>query len=120
MRGGSRAALFFGCLLNLTVMALLIAARAFGPEVAHLPPGVGSDRSVHALFWCAASLPGGGGASAVDVVETAGELVTVLAAFAVAMAQTSRLAAAVTRRMVPVLVVVLFLSVLFGVEVHAT
>jgi hypothetical protein len=119
MRGASRAALLFGCLLNLAVMALLIASRAVGPGIAHLPQGIDADRSVHALFWCAASLPGGGGASAVDVVETAAELVTVVAAFAVAMAPASRLAAGVTRRMAPVLVVVLFLSVLFGVEVHA-
>jgi hypothetical protein len=54
-----------------------------------------------------------------DLVETVGEVVTVIAASSVAMSSSLPFARYVTERIAPVLLTMLLLSALYGVGAHA-
>jgi hypothetical protein len=54
-----------------------------------------------------------------DLLETSGELVTVVAVWSVLMSTRVAIARAVAERVAPVLITMLLLSVLYGVGAHA-
>jgi hypothetical protein len=118
----SRAALVFGCAFNVAIIALLLLARAGGGAYAASPWSAQVSGGLHVLLWCAASVPGahpGAGAGAASLVETAGQLATILGAFSVAFGERLAIARVLAARAVPALVAVLFLSVLYGFGAHA-
>jgi hypothetical protein len=92
--------LLFGCAFNLGVVALWVASRTIGVPIAPrawVPEVVG----------------------VADLVETAAEIVIVIAALIVVCAPRLAFARRVTGWLVPVLLIVLFLGVLYGVGAHA-
>jgi hypothetical protein len=96
----SERVLPFGCAFNLAVIALWIASRTIGVPIAPrawVPETVG----------------------VADLVETVGESVIVVALLSLMLSARHRWARAVTRRMAPVLLFVLAISVLYGVGAHA-
>jgi hypothetical protein len=97
----SRRVLLFGCAFNIGVVALWVASRTIGVPIA---PRVWVPEAV----------------GVADLVETVGEIVTVLAALSVAMSPRVPLARRVTDRIAPLLVATLFLTALYGVGAHAS
>jgi hypothetical protein len=100
LRRPSHRVLLFGCAFNVGVIGLWVASRTVGVPIAPrawVPEAVG----------------------VADLVETVGELVTVIAVFGLLLSPRLRFAQHVTERIAPVLLVVLFLSVLYGVGAHA-
>jgi hypothetical protein len=96
----SRRVLMFGCAFNVGVIGLWVASRTVGVPIAPrawVPEAVG----------------------VADLVETVGEVVTVIAASSVVMAPRVRVAQLVTERIAPLLLVMLLLSALYGVGAHA-
>jgi hypothetical protein len=90
----------FGCAFNVAVIALWIASRTIGVPIAPrawVPENVG----------------------VADLIETVGETVTVIALLSLMMSERHAWARAVTRRMAPVLLLVLLMSVLYGAGAHA-
>jgi hypothetical protein len=100
LRRPSRAVLLFGCAFNLGVVGLWVASRTVGVPIG---PQVWVPESV----------------GVADLIETVGEIATVIAALSVAMSPRLPCARYVTVRIAPVLLVVLCLSVLYGVSAHA-
>jgi hypothetical protein len=115
----SQGTLLFGCALYLGVVGLAIVSPVIGVRTTSGPWTPSAATTAHALFWCTATLPGGGRLNLADVVETAAQLVIVLATFSVAMSDRLRLARDAAGRMAPVLVALLLLSILYGVGAHA-
>jgi hypothetical protein len=100
VRHPSERVLRFGCAFNLAVIALWIASRTAGVPIAPrawVPETVG----------------------VADLIETVGEGVIVIALLSLLMAGSHGWAGAATRRMAPVLLSVLVISVLYGVGAHA-
>jgi hypothetical protein len=96
----SRRVLLSGCGFSLGVIALWAASRTVGVPIAPrawVPETVG----------------------VADLIETVGEVVTVVAALSVVLSPGLPLARLVTERLAPVLMLVLFLSVLYGAGAHA-
>jgi hypothetical protein len=96
----SRLVLLSGCAFTVSVVALWVASRTIGVPIAPqawVPEAVG----------------------VADLVETVGEIATVTAVLSLVLSPRHRFARHVTERMVPVLMMVLLLSVLFGVGAHA-
>jgi hypothetical protein len=92
--------LLLGCGFNLGVVALWVASRTIGVPIAPrawVPERVG----------------------VADLVETAAELVIVVATLSVVCSPRLAFARRMTAWLVPVLVTVLFLGVLYGVGAHA-
>jgi hypothetical protein len=100
LRRPSRRVLLFGCAFNLGVIGLWVASRTIGVPIAPrawVPETVG----------------------VADLVETLGEIVTVIAALSVAMSPRMPFARHVTERVAPALLLMLLLSALYGVGAHA-
>lgn len=100
LRHPTRGVLFFGCAFSVGVVGLWVASRTIGVPIAPrawVPETVG----------------------VADLVETVGEIVTVIAALSVVMSAGQPFARRVTERIAPVLMVVLLVSVLYGVGAHA-
>lgn len=100
LRQPSRAVLWLGSAFTIGVIALWVASRTVGVPIAPqawLPEKIG----------------------VADLIETAGELVTVLTALSLAGSPPGRLARIVIDRIAPVLLLVLLLSALYGVGAHA-
>jgi hypothetical protein len=96
----SRRVLLFGCAFNVGVIGLWVASRTVGVPIgprAWVPETVG----------------------VADLVETVGEVVTVIAALSVAMSSSLPFARHVTERIAPLLLMMLFLSALYGAGAHA-
>jgi hypothetical protein len=96
----SRPVLLFGCAFTASVVGLWVASRTIGVPIAPrawVPEAVG----------------------VADLVETVGEIATVIAVLSLVMSPRHRFARHLTGRIAPVLVVVLLLSVLYGVGTHA-
>jgi hypothetical protein len=96
----SRRVLLFGCAFNIGVIGLWVASRTVGVPIAPrawVPEAVG----------------------VADLVETVGEVVTVIAALSVAMSPSLLVARYMTERIAPMLLTILFLSALYGVGAHA-
>jgi hypothetical protein len=96
----SRAAMLLGCAFQLGIVALWALSRTTGVPLAPrawVPEGIG----------------------VADLVETVGEIASVVGVLCVALSPRSKLAGAATRRMAPVLLAVVLASVLFGVSAHA-
>ena len=96
----SRRVLLFGCALNVGVIGLWVASRTIGVPIAPrawVPEAVG----------------------VADLIETVGEIVTVVAALSVVLSPRLPLARLVTARVAPVVMMVLFLSALYGAGAHA-
>jgi hypothetical protein len=100
LRDPSRRLLCFGALFNLSVVGLWVASRAVGVPIAP-----------HA--WVPESI------GVADLIETAGEIVVVLALWSVLMSERAGLARPVAARIAPLLVLMLFLTALYGVGAHA-
>ena len=100
LRGPSRRLLIFGALFNICVVGLWVASRTVGVPIAPRP-------------WVPESV------GIADSIETAGELVVVLSLWSVLMIECVPLARIVTARIAPLLVLVLFLTALYGVGAHA-
>ena len=100
LRHPSRRVLLFGCAFNVAIIGLWLASRTIGVPIAPQP-------------W----VPEGVGVA--DLVETAGELVTVVALLSVVMSSRLPLAQRVAEHIPPVLLAVLLVSVLYGVGAHA-
>lgn len=100
LRRPSDRVLLLGCAFTVGVIALWIASRTTGVPIAPrawVPERVG----------------------AADLIETIGESVTVIAVLVVISSERVAWARAATRRMAPVLLLVLLMSVLFGAGAHA-
>jgi hypothetical protein len=100
LRHPSRRVLLFGSAFSLSVIGLWVASRTVGVPVAPrawVPEAVG----------------------VADLVETVGELATVIAVLSVVTAPRLLFAEHVRERITPVLILVLLLSVLYGVGAHA-
>jgi uncharacterized membrane protein len=100
VRHPSERMLQFGCAFNLAVIALWIASRTIGVPIAPrawVPETVG----------------------VADLIETVGEGVIVIALLSLMTSARHTWAGAATRRMAPVLLFVLVISVLYGVGAHA-
>jgi hypothetical protein len=100
LRCPSRRALLFGCVLNVGVIGVWAASRTVGLPVgprAWVPEAVGMA----------------------DLLETAGELVTVIAIWSVLMSARIAIARGVAERIPALLMTVLLLSILYGVGAHA-
>jgi hypothetical protein len=96
----SRAAILLGCAFQLGIVALWALSRTTGVPIAPrawVPEEIG----------------------VADLVETVGEIASVIGVLCVVMSPRSKLAGAATRRMAPVLLAVVLASVLFGVSAHA-
>jgi hypothetical protein len=96
----SRPVLLLGCAFTVSVIGLWVASRTIGVPIAPrawVPERVG----------------------VADLVETVGEIATVIAVLSVVMSSRPMVAGQVTRRIAPVLMVVLLVSVLYGVGAHA-
>jgi hypothetical protein len=100
LRSPSRRVLLFGCAFSIGVIGLWVASRTIGVPIAP-------------RAWVAEPV------GVADLVETVGEIATVIAALSVVMLPRLPLAQHVTQRVAPVLMVVLLLSVLYGVGAHA-
>lgn len=100
LREPSRHPLLFGALFNLSVVGLWVASRTVGVPIAP-----------HA--WVPESI------GVADLIETAGEIVVVLALWSVLMSERAGLARNVAGRIAPLLVLMLFLTALYGVGAHA-
>ena len=100
LRSTSNRLLLAGCAFNLAVIGLWLVSRTVGVPVAPrawVPESVG----------------------VADLVETASEIVVVLAAWSIAMAPRQRLARFVSERVNPLILLMLLLSALYGVGAHA-
>jgi hypothetical protein len=100
LRRPSARVLLLGCAFETGVIALWIASRTVGVPIAPrawVPEQIG----------------------VADLVETVGEIVTVIAAASVMLSSRAPLARRVTGHIGPVLIVMLFLSALYGVGAHA-
>ena len=100
LRRPSRLVLLSGCAFTVSVIGLWVASRTIGVPIAPqawVPETVGLA----------------------DLVETVGEIATVTAVLSLVMSPRHRFARHVTERMVPLLMMVLLLSVLYGVGAHA-
>jgi hypothetical protein len=100
LRRPSRRVLLSGCALNVGIIGLWAASRTIGVPIAPrawVPEAVG----------------------VADLIETVGEIATVVAVSSVVMSPRLPLARHVTERIAPLLMVVLLLSVLYGVGAHA-
>jgi hypothetical protein len=100
LRGPSSRVLLLGCAFNVGVIALWATSRTVGVPIAPRP-------------WVPEAV------GVADLIATVGEAVTVLAAASVAMSPRSRAGRQVTERIAPLLLAVLFASVLFGLSAHA-
>ena len=96
----SRRVLLFGCGFSLAVVALWAASRTVGVPIGPRP-------------WVPEAL------GVADMFETAGELVTAAAVLSVVLSPRLPRARLVTARLAPLLMLVLFLSVLYGAGAHA-
>jgi hypothetical protein len=100
LRRPFRRVLLVGCAFNVGVIGLWVVSRTVGVPIAPrawVPETVG----------------------VADLVETGGEVVTVIAALSVAMSSSLSFALHVTERIAPVLLTMLLLSALYGVRAHA-
>jgi hypothetical protein len=100
LRRPSRLVLLSGCAFTVSVVALWVASRTIGVPIAPrawVPEAVG----------------------VADLVETAGEIATVIAVSSLVMSPRHPFARHVSERIAPVLMGVLFLGVLYGVGAHA-
>jgi hypothetical protein len=100
LRRPSRLVLLFGCAFTVSVVGLWVASRTIGVPIAPrawVPEAVG----------------------VADLVETVGEIATVTAVLSLVMSSRHRFARDVRERIAPVLLMVLLLSVLYGVGAHA-
>jgi hypothetical protein len=100
LRRPSRLVLLSGCGFTVGVVGLWVLSRTIGVPIAPqawVPEEVG----------------------VADLVETVGEIATVIAVLSLVMSPRHRFARHVTERIAPVLIGVLFLSVLYGVGAHA-
>jgi len=100
LRRPSRPVLLSGCAFTVSVVGLWVASRTIGVPIAPqawVPETVG----------------------VADLVETVGEIATVVAVMSLVMSPRRRFARHVSEYIVPPLVVVLLLSVLYGVGAHA-
>ena len=100
LRGASERLLFAGCTFNLAVIGLWAASRTIGVPIAPTP-------------WLPESI------GVADLVETASEIVVVLAAWSIAMDSRRRLAQFVSERVNPLILLMLLLCALYGVGAHA-
>ncbi len=100
VRRPSDRLLLLGCAFNLAIIALWVASRTVGVPIAPTP-------------WVPESV------GVADVIETAGECVIVFALLSLMMSARHAWAQAATRRMAPLLLFVLLMSVLYGVGAHA-
>jgi hypothetical protein len=100
LRRPSRLVLLSGCAFTVSVVGLWVASRTIGVPIAPrawVPEAVG----------------------VADLVETVGEIATVIAVLSLVTSPRHPFARHVTERIAPVLIGVLFLSVLYGVGAHA-
>jgi hypothetical protein len=100
LRCPSRLVLLSGCAFTVSVVGLWVASRMIGVPIAPrawVPETVG----------------------VADLVETVGEIATVIAVLSLVISPRHPFARHVTERIAPVLIGVLFLSVLYGVGAHA-
>lgn len=100
VRRPSDRVLQFGCVFNLSIIALWIASRTVGVPIAPQP-------------WVPEAV------GVADLIETASEIVVVLALLSLTMSAGHGWARTVTRRMPGVLLLVLLMSVLYGAGAHA-
>jgi hypothetical protein len=100
LRNPSRRVLLLGCAFQLGIVVLWALSRTVGVPIAPGP-------------W----VPEGIGVA--DLVETVGEIVSVIAVLCVVCSPRLRLARAATAHMAPVLLAVLLVGVLFGAGAHA-
>jgi hypothetical protein len=100
LRRPSRRVLLFGCAFNAGVIALWAASRTVGVPVAPRP-------------WVPEPV------GVADLLATVDELLSVIAVGSVLMATRMAIAKGVVKRMSPLLLTVLLLSVLYGVGAHA-
>jgi hypothetical protein len=100
LRHPSRRVLLLGCVFTTAIIGLWVASRTIGVPIAPRP-------------WVPEAV------GLADLVETIGELVTVIAICSVVMAPRRHLARHVAGHLAPVLLAVLLLSVLYGVGAHA-
>jgi hypothetical protein len=100
LRGVSQRLLLAGCAFNLAVIGLWVASRTVGVPIA---PSAWVPESV----------------GVADLVETASEIVVVLAVWSIAMAPRQRLARLVSERVNPLILLMLMLCALYGVGAHA-
>jgi hypothetical protein len=100
LRRPSRRVLLFGCAFNAGIVGLWVASRTVGVPVAPRP-------------WVPEAV------GVADLLETSGELITVIAIWSVLMSTRMAIARTVAERVAPVLLSVLLLSVLYGVGAHA-
>lgn len=100
LRHPSHLVLLSGCAFTVSIVGLWIVSRTVGVPIAPrawVPENVG----------------------VADLIETAGEIVSAIAVLSLAMSPRHQIARRVTERIAPVLMGVLFLSVLYGVGAHA-
>jgi hypothetical protein len=100
LRRPSRSLLLLGCGFTTGVIALWAASRTVGVPIAPRP-------------WVPETV------GVADLIETVGEIVTVIAAGAIAMAAQLPAARWIVQRIAPLLLAILFLSALYGVGAHA-
>jgi hypothetical protein len=101
LRRPSRPVLLFGCAFTVSVVGLWVASRTIGVPIAPrawVPEAVG----------------------VADLVETIGEIATVIAVLSLLMSSRQPFAQHVTEHIAPVMTMVLLLSVLYGVGAHAS
>jgi hypothetical protein len=96
----SRRLLLFGCGFSLAVVALWAASRTVGVPIGPRP-------------WVPEAV------GVADMFETAGEIATAAAVLSVVLSSRLPLARLLIARLAPVLMLVLFLSVLYGAGAHA-
>jgi len=100
LRQPSRRVMLLGCTFQLGIVALWAISRTVGVPIAPqawVPEEIG----------------------VADLVETIGEIASVIAVFCVVMSPHIKLARVVTGRMAPVLLAVVLISALFGAGAHA-
>jgi hypothetical protein len=100
LRRPSRLVLLSGCAFTVSIVGLWVVSRTIGVPIAPrawVPEEVG----------------------VADLVETVGEIATVIAVLSLVLSSRHRFARHVTERIAPVLIGVLFLSVLYGAGAHA-
>lgn len=100
VRGPSRAILLAGALMQLGIVALWVVSRTAGVPIA---PKAWTPEEV----------------GIADLVATLGELVTVIAAFAVLAASTQAWAQRMLPRLAPIVLAAVLMSALFGTGAHA-
>ena len=125
LRRPSLHLLLFGCAWGVVSLGLWLAAQTMGLSPAGAATGSqawlpGGASTLHALFWCASSAPGSPGAGQVpQLVGAVGEVAIVIALASVLRARHGGMAEQVCRRIPPVLVAILFASVLYGAGANA-